>query len=119
MFKSLIAVAAASAFSTPAFAGFYLGVDTKSTFTGSDYSATEFTGKVGYEGSLTSTSYFVEGGPVTTSPDGGDTSTEFFVAGGLGVPITDSIGAKVSLKYDSNDGGDNKYELKSGLKYKF
>ena len=29
MFKSLIAVAAASAFSTPAFAGFYLGVDTR------------------------------------------------------------------------------------------
>ena len=119
MFKTIIAVAAASAFSAPVLAGPYLGVDTKSKFTGSDYTSTEFTAKIGYEGSLTSTSYFVEAGPVTTSPDGGDTSTEFFVAGGLGVPITDSIGAKVSLKYESNDGGDNKYELKSGLKYKF
>ena len=133
MIKSTIAAVAAPPFlfAGAAFAGPYVNLEATGSYPEGAYTeggieavvgyegATEFTGKVGYEGSLTSTSYFVEGGPVTTSPDGGDTSTEFFVAGGLGVPITDSIGAKVSLKYESNDGGDNKYELKSGLKYKF
>ena len=55
----------------------------------------------------------------TTVADGGDSETEFFIASGVGFPITDSIGAKASIKYESNDGGDNKYEFKTGVKYKF
>ena len=119
MFKSLLAVAAVSAFSAPVLAGPYVGVDTKTKFTGSNYSSIEFTGKVGYESTVGTTKYFVEGGPITTTPDGGDADTEFFVASGLGFAVTDSVGAKASIKYTSNDGGDAKYEIKSGLKYKF
>ena len=119
MIKSLLAVAAVSAFSAPVLAGPYVGIDTKTKFTGSDYSSTEFTGKIGYEGKVGTTKYFVEGGPVTTVADGGDSETEFFIASGVGFPITDSVGAKASIKYESNDGGDNKYEFKTGVKYKF
>ena len=40
-------------------------------------------------------------------------------ASGIGFPITDELGAKIKVKYESNDGKDNKYEVKTGLKYKF
>ena len=119
MIKSLLAVAAVSAFSAPVLAGPYVGVDTKTKFTGSNYSSIEFTGKVGYESTVGATKYFVEGGPITTTPDGGDADTEFFIASGAGFPVTDSVGAKASIKYESNDGGDAKSEIKTGLKYKF
>ena len=119
MIKSLLAVAAVSAFSAPVLAGPYVGIETKSKWTGSDYSSTEFTGKIGYEGTVGTSKFFVEGGPVTTVADGGDSETEFFIASGVGFPITDSVGAKASIKYESNDGGDNKYEFKTGVKYKF
>ena len=119
MIKSLLAVAAVSAFSAPVLAGPYVGIDTKTKFTGSDYSSTEFTGKIGYEGKVGTTKYFVEGGPITTAPDSGEADTEIFIATGVGFPITDSVGAKASIKYESNEGGDNKYEFKTGLKYKF
>ena len=62
MIKSLLAVAAVSAFSAPVLAGPYVGIDTKSKWTGSDYSSTEFTGKIGYEGKVGTSKYFVEGG---------------------------------------------------------
>ena len=117
--KTLLAVAAASAFSAPVLAGPYVGLDTKTKFTGSDYSSTEFTGKIGYSGKVGTSKYFVEGGPITTAADGSDTETEFFVASGLGFTLSDSVGAKASIKYESNDGGDNKYEFKTGLKYSF
>jgi|TARA_B100001564_G_scaffold63469_1_gene49776 hypothetical protein len=117
--KTLLAVAAASAFSAPVLAGPYVGLDTKTKFTGSDYSSTEFTGKIGYSGKVGTSKYFVEGGPITTAADGSDTETEFFVASGLGFALSDSVGAKASIKYESNDGGDNKYEFKTGLKYSF
>ena len=47
MIKSLLAVAAVSAFSAPVLAGPYVGVDTKSKWTGSDYSSTEFEASIG------------------------------------------------------------------------
>ena len=119
MFKTIIAVAAVSAFSAPVLAGPYVGVDTKSKWTGSDYSSTEFEASIGYEGKVGTTKYFVEGGPVTEVKDGGEEETEYFLASGIGFPLTDSIGAKASIKYESNEGGDNKYEFKTGLKYKF
>ena len=119
MFKSLLAVAAVSAFSAPVLAGPYVGIDTKSKWTGSDYSSTELEASLGYSGKVGTTKYFVEGGPVTEVKDGGDSETEFFIASGVGFPITDSVGAKASIKYESNDGGDNKYEFKTGVKYKF
>ena len=119
MFKTIIAVAAVSAFSAPVLAGPYVGIDTKTKFTGSDYGSTEFEGTLGYEGKVGTTKYFVEGGPVTTVADGGEAETEYFLASGIGFPLTDSVGAKASIKYESNEGGDNKYEFKTGLKYKF
>ena len=119
MIKSLLAVAAGSAFSAPVLAGPYVGIDTKSKWTGSDYSSTEFEASIGYEGKVGTTKYFVEGGPVTEVKDGGEAETEYFLASGIGFPLTDSIGAKASIKYESNEGGDNKYEVKTGLKYKF
>lgn len=119
MIKSLLAVAAVSAFSAPVLAGPYVGFDTKTKFDGSDYDSTEFTASIGYSGKVGTTKYFVEGGPITVAEDGKDTETEFFIASGIGFPITDELGAKIKVKYESNDGKDNKYEVKTGLKYKF
>ena len=119
--KSILAVAAVTAFSSPVLAGPYVGVDTKSKFTGNNYGSTEFTGKIGYAGALGEggTKYFVEGGPIITVADGGTETTELRINSGLAFALTDSVGAKVGGKFTSNDGGDNKYEFLTGIKYSF
>jgi len=89
MIKSLLAVAAVSAFSAPVLAGPYVGIDTKTKWKGSDYDSTEFEASIGYSGKVGTTKYFVEGGPVTTVEDGKEADTEWFVASGVGFPITD------------------------------
>jgi len=48
MIKSLLAVAAVSAFSAPVLAGPYVGIDTKTKWKGSDYDSTEFEASIGY-----------------------------------------------------------------------
>ena len=119
--KSILAVAAVAAFSSPVLAGPYVGVDTKSKFTGNNYGSTEFTGKIGYAGALGEggTKYFVEGGPHITVADGGDDTTELRINSGLAFALTDSVGAKIGAKFTSNEGGDNKYEFLTGIKYSF
>jgi hypothetical protein len=123
MIKTAFAAAAALAFApAAALAGPYVNVETNAGWTGADYTgaATDF--HVGYEGALgSSATYYVQGGATLVSPDGGDSDTVPSGKAGLGVAVTDALGAygEVSFVGSGDSDIDRGYGAKVGLKYSF
>ena len=123
MIKSVFAaVAAAPLFAGAALAGPYVNVEANSGWTGADYTgaATDF--HVGYEGALgESASYYVQGGATLVSPDGGESDTVPSGKAGLGVAVTEKLGAygEVSFVGSGDADVDRGYGGKVGLKYSF
>jgi len=123
MIKSVFAAAAAAPlFAGAALAGPYVNVEANSGFTGSDYTGTNTDLHVGYEGALgESASYYVQAGATVKSPDGGDVDTVPSGKAGLGVALSDSLGAygEVSFQGSGSASVDRGYGTKVGLKYSF
>ena len=123
MIKTAFAAVAALAFApAAALAGPYVNVETNAGWTGSDYNgaATDF--HVGYEGPLgESASYYVQGGATLLSPDGGDSDTVPSGKAGIGVAVTEKLGAygEVSFVGSGDSDIDRGYGGKVGLKYSF
>jgi hypothetical protein len=118
------AAAAAAAFAAPgaALAGPYVNVETNAGWTGSDYTgaATDF--HVGYEGALgESASYYVQGGATLLTPDSGTDETVPSGKAGVGVALSDALGAygEVSFVGSGDSDIDRGYGAKLGLKYSF
>lgn len=124
MIKSVFAAAAAAVAFAPAaaLAGPYVNVEANSGWTGSDYNGTSTDLHVGYEGSLgDDASYYVQGGATVVSPDGGDADTVPSGKAGLGLALTDALGAygEVSFVGSGDSEVDRGYGTKIGLKYSF
>ena len=123
MIKTAFAAAAALALApAAALAGPYVNVETNAGWTGADYTGATTDFHVGYEGQLSeSTSYYVQGGASLVSPDGADNDTVPSGKAGLGVAVTDSLGAygEVSFIGSGDDDIDKGYGAKLGLKYNF
>ena len=125
MIKTAFAAAAAAvAFAAPgaALAGPYVNVEANSGFTGSNYNGTTTDLHVGYEGALgEDASYYVQAGASVVSPDGGEVDTVPSGKAGLGVALTDSLGAygEVSFQGSGSDSVDRGYGGKLGVKYSF
>ena len=123
MIKSAIAlVAAAPLMAAPALAGPYVNVEANSGFTGSNYTGTTTDLHVGYEGPIgESASYYVQAGASVVSPDGGDVDTVPSGKAGLGVALSDALGAygEVSFQGSGDSSVDRGYGTKVGLKYSF
>ena len=123
MIKSAFAAAAALSMSAgAAVAGPYVNVEANSGWTGSNYNGTVTDAHVGYEGELgESTSWYVQGGASLVSPDGGETDTVPSGKAGLGIALTDALGAygEVSFIGSGDDDIDRGYGAKLGVKYSF
>ena len=123
MIKSAIAlVAAAPLMAAPALAGPYVNVEANSGWTGSNYNGTVTDAHVGYEGALgESASYYVQGGASLVSPDGGETDTVPSGKAGLGISLTEALGAygEVSFQGSGDSDLDRGYGAKLGVKYTF
>ena len=123
MIKTAFAAAAALAFApAAALAGPYVNVEANSGFTGSDYTGTTTDLHVGYEDALgESASYYVQVGASVVSPDGGEADTVPSGKAGLGVAVTDALGAygEVSFQGSGSSSVDRGYGTKVGLKYSF
>ena len=117
MLKKVLTIAAASALSTPAFAGFYVNVENNSAFLGKDYIGSGTDAHLGYEGGNGTASYYLQGGAFLSNPDGGESSTNFSGKVGGSVAATDKIDVygEFAIVTDST----NAYGTKLGLKYKF
>jgi len=123
MIKTAFAAAAALAFApAAALAGPYVNVEANSGFTGSDYTGTTTDLHVGYEDALgDAASYYVQVGASVVSPDGGEADTVPSGKAGLGVAVTDALGAygEVSFVGSGDSDIDRGYGAKVGLKYSF
>ena len=123
MLKSTIAaLAAAPLFAGAAMAGPYVNVEANSGFTGSNYTGTNIDTHIGYEGALgESASWYVQGGATVKLPDGGDAKWVPSGKAGVGVSLTDSLGAygEVSFVGSGESGVDRGYGTKAGLKWTF
>ena len=125
MIKTAFAAAAAAvAFAAPgaALAGPYVNVETNAGWTGADYTGASTDFHVGYEGALgESASYYVQGGATLVSPDGGESDTVPSGKAGLGVAVTEKLGAygEVSFVGSGDSDIDRGYGGKVGLKYNF
>ena len=123
MFKSVFAASAALfASAGAALAGPYVNVEANAGWTGSDYNSTTTDLHVGYEGALgESASYYVQGGVAVVSPDSGESDTVPSGKAGLGLALTDSLGAygEVSFIGSGDEDVDRGYGAKVGLKYNF
>ena len=123
MFKSVFAATSALSMSAgAALAGPYVNVEANSGWTGSDYTSTTTDLHVGYEGALgDSGSYYVQGGASVVSPDGGESDTVPSGKAGLGLGLTEALGAygEVSFIGSGDSNIDRGYGSKLGLKYNF
>ena len=123
MFKSALAASAALSMSAgAAFAGPYVNVETNAGWTGSEYNGAATDLHVGYEGTLgEDASWYVQGGATVVTPDGGDTDTVPSGKAGLGLALTDSLGAygEVSFVGSGDSDIDRGYGAKLGVKYSF
>ena len=123
MIKSVFAALSASALSAgAALAGPYVNVETNAGWTGDDYSGATTDLHVGYEGALgDAASYYIQGGASLVSPDGGESDTVPSGKAGLGLAVTDALGAygEVSFVGSGDDDIDRGYGAKLGLKYNF
>ncbi len=123
MIKSVFAATAALSVSAgAAFAGPYVNVETNAGWTGSEYNGAGTDLHVGYEGSFSDTgSYYVQGGATVLTPDGGDADTVPSGKAGLGLSLTEALGAygEVSFVGSGDEDLDRGYGAKLGVKYNF
>jgi hypothetical protein len=123
MIKSVFAALSATAFSAgAAFAGPYVNVEANAGWTGSDYNSTTTDLHVGYEGALgDSASYYVQGGASVVSPDGAESDTVPSGKAGVGLALSDALGAygEVSFVGSGDSDIDRGYGGKLGVKYNF
>ena len=123
MIKSAIALAAAAPLmAAPALAGPYVNVETNAGWTGGDYTGATTDLHVGYEGPVgESASYYVQVGASVVSPDGAESDTVPSGKAGLGVALSDALGAygEVSFIGSGDADVDRGYGGKLGLKYSF
>ena len=105
-----------------AMAGPYLNVETNSGFSGNDYSSTLLETHIGYEGEFKDASWYIQGGPAVTMPDGGSSvgAASGKVGGSVSLSTKTSVYGEFavataeSLNTDELSAG-----VKLGMKYKF
>ena len=123
MIKSVFAATAALSMSAgAALAGPYVNVETNAGWTGSDYAGATTDIHLGYEGPLgEDASYYIQGGIAVVSPDGGETDTVPSGKAGLGLELSDALGAYGEFAFQGSGDSDIDYGYagKVGLKYNF
>jgi len=117
MLKKVLTIAAASALSTPAFAGFYLNVENNGSYTGKDYTGSGTDLHLGYENGNAFGSYYIQGGAYLNNPDNADSETNF--SGKVGGNVVASKNIDVYGEFSIVTDDTNSYGTKVGLKYKF
>ena len=121
MKKILLAVAAAT-ISSPVLAGPYVNVETKASYSGSDYKSRGTDLHIGYENKLGSLNWYVQGGQTINSVDGADeSSSDFSGKFGGSVAATDKIKVYGELAFSNffDEETTNSYGTKLGAKYSF
>ena len=117
--KKFIALTAVSLCSSPVLAGPYVNVETNANYTGSDFTSRATDLHLGYENSIGSLAYYIQGGKTINAVDGADSESN--VSGKLGgsVSATDKLGVYGEVSFNQVEDADNTYGTKLGAKYSF
>ena len=118
--KKILLVAAATLFSTPAFAGVYVNTELNQGYAGTDYFGRAIDFHVGYEGGTDKVGYYLQGGPTVLASEGVDgTNTEISGKLGANLKATEKVALYGELSGITAGDFDNVYNLKAGAKYTF
>jgi len=117
--KKLSIALIASLFSSPAFAGLYVNVESNANYTGSDYTSRATDLHVGYENNLGELAYYAQGGKTINAADGLDSESNFSGKFGGSISATDKLGVYGEISFSQVKEDDNNYGSKLGLKYSF
>ena len=123
MIKSVFAASAALfASAGAAFAGPYVNLETNAGWTGSEYNGAGTDVHVGYENAFSDAgSFYIQGGATVLTPNGGDSDTVPSGKAGVGLALSDALGAygEVSFVGSGDEDLDRGYAGKLGVKYNF
>ena len=117
--KSIALALVASTFAVPAFAGPYVNVETNANYTGSDYTSRATDLHIGYENSLGSLAYYVQGGKTINAADGVDSDSNFSGKLGGSISATEKLGVYGEVSFSQVEEADNNYSSKIGAKFSF
>ena len=113
------ALATATASAAPAMAdGFYINAERNDGFVGSTHSGAVSELHVGYDGSIGSMPFYIQGGPAYLTPPGVDGEVELSGKVGGGFAISPQLGAYWEASFVTGD-DNNGYGTKLGAKYSF
>ena len=119
--KKITLAIAATLFSVPAIAGPYVNVESNASYTGSDYTSRATDLHVGYENTLGSLDWYVQGGKTINAADGVDSDSNWSGKFGGAVAATERLRVygEVSFNNIFDEDTDNSYGTKIGAKYSF
>ena len=117
--KKLALVLASTLASTPAMAGPYVNVESNTSYTGSDYTSRATDLHVGYENTLGSVAYYIQGGKTINAANGVDSESNFSGKLGGNISATDKLGFYGEVSFAQVEDADNNYGSKIGAKYSF
>ena len=119
--KKITLAIAATLFSVPAIAGPYVNVESNASYTGSDYTSRATDLHVGYENTLGSLDWYVQGGKTINAADGVDSDSNWSGKFGGSVAATERLGVygEVSFANIFDEDTDNTYGTQLGAKFNF
>ena len=117
--KKLALVLASTLASTPAMAGPYVNVESNASYTGSSYNSRATDLHVGYENTLGSVAYYIQGGKTINAANGVDSESNFSGKLGGNISATDKLGFYGEVSFAQVEDADNNYGSKIGVKYSF
>ena len=119
--KKLALVLATTLASTPAMAGPYVNVESNTSYTGSDYTSRDTDLHVGYENSVGSLDYYVQGGKTISAADGVASDSNFSGKFGGSIAATDKLGVYGEVAFNNvfDEDTANSWGTKIGAKYSF
>ena len=117
--KKIILTVAAATLSSPVLAGPYVNVETRASYTGSDYKSRATDLHVGYESKAGDLDWYIQGGQTLNVADASDSDTNWSGKTGLNVPVTDKVKVYGEVSFAQVEDADNNWGTKLGTKFTF
>ena len=117
--KKIILTVAAATLSSPVLAGPYVNVETRASYTGSDYKSRATDLHLGYENKVKDLAWYIQGGKTVNAADGADSDSNWSGKTGLNVPVTDKVKVYGEVSFSQVEDADNNWGTKLGTKFTF
>ena len=117
--KTIILTVAAATLSSPVLAGPYVNVETRASYTGSDYKSRATDLHLGYENKVKDLAWYIQGGKTVNAADGADSTSNWSGKTGASFPVTSKLGVYGELSFSQVADADNNWGTKLGTKFTF